>query len=147
MKKNIIPKCIRLKNPLNIRYNKKAWKGEYRVPGKQTEFCEFIGFYYGYRAAYKLLYNTYYKKYGLKTVKQIISRWAPPSENNTCNYIKIVCNDLKVSQNQDLGLVTACGSPNIDVFTSLIKSMAKVEGCTLHTWDEIYEYLNLARYD
>lgn len=141
------PICVRHRNPCNIRYARKPWKGEVRVPGKNTEFCVFLGFYYGYRAAYKLLFNTYCCKYGLKTVRGIIKRWAPSNENNTANYIRIVCNDLGVSQNQDLGLVTAGRTPNIDVFAKLIKSMAKVEGCTLHSFEQIYEYLLMAKYD
>lgn len=54
MRKKILPICVRYKNPLNIRYAKKAWKGEIRTVGERKEFCEFLGFYYGYRAAFKL---------------------------------------------------------------------------------------------
>lgn len=141
------PLCIRNKNPMNIRAAKKPWKGEKREPFKIPEFCEFIGWYYGYRAAFKLLYKTYYLKYGLNTVRKIISRWAPSTENNTANYIRIVCNDLNVSQNTPLKFATEGGTPNLDLFASLIKSMAKVEGCNIHTWDQIYDYLLMAKYD
>ena len=45
---------------------------------------------HGYRAAMRLLQN-YQRLYGLRTLRQIISRWAPPSENDTRGYINTVC--------------------------------------------------------
>ena len=42
-----------------------------------------------YRAACKLIYN--YTRRFVPTVEGIIKKWAPASENNTENYIKIVC--------------------------------------------------------
>ena len=32
--------------------------------------------------------ETYREKYGLKTVREIITRWAPPSENDTADYLE-----------------------------------------------------------
>ena len=32
----------------------------------------------------------YHTNLGLKTIRQMISRWAPPSENNTGSYVKHV---------------------------------------------------------
>lgn len=45
---------------------------------------------YGYRAGLKLLQN-YSKLNGCHTVRTIISRWAPPCENDTRSYISTVC--------------------------------------------------------
>lgn len=80
------PRGIRNCNPLNIRKtNGLPWKGEIR-PGQDREFCQFCDMAHGYRAAMKLLQN-YQKRYGLRTIRQIVSRWAPPCENDTRGYL------------------------------------------------------------
>lgn len=77
---------IRNNNPLNIRYSKNIhWKGQ---NGVKKGFCTFESMKYGYRAALLLLCN-YYNK-GYDTIRKIINRWAPASENNTSAYIKYV---------------------------------------------------------
>jgi len=43
---------------------------------------------YGYRAMFVLLHT--YNKNGYKTIRQMISRYSPPIENHTENYIKFV---------------------------------------------------------
>lgn len=44
---------------------------------------------YGYRAMIKLLQN-YSRLNGCHTLRTMISRWAPPSENDTRSYISTV---------------------------------------------------------
>ena len=45
---------------------------------------------YGYRAIFKILFN-YYRNYKLDTIRKMITRWAPPEDNNhTEAYIKTV---------------------------------------------------------
>lgn len=78
-------------NPLNIRYNQRnIWQGQLSpVKG----FCTFKSLYYGFRAAFRLLER--YEYFGVTTVKGIINRWAPPSDNNdTDAYIAYVCHLL-----------------------------------------------------
>ena len=73
-------------NPLNIRFSPmNVWKGQ---TGCNKGFCVFDTKVFGYRAAFVLLHN--YVKRGYDTVSEIISRWAPESENNTKNYIRVV---------------------------------------------------------
>lgn len=77
-------------NPLNIRKNDNdKWLG---LSKEQTDssFFKFENIFYGLRAAFKVL-STYNTKYKLYSVSAIINRWAPPTENNTSNYIKMVC--------------------------------------------------------
>lgn len=79
---------IRNNNPANIRrgYN---WKG---LAKKQTdkEFCQFVTMTWGVRALLVTL-RTYVVKHHLHTVREIITRWAPPSDgNNTEKYIEFV---------------------------------------------------------
>lgn len=76
-------------NPLNIRISKtKPWKGEVR-PSRDLEFAQFREMAWGYRAAFKLLDN-YRRLHSCVTLAHYISRWAPPTENNTKAYISFV---------------------------------------------------------
>ena len=92
---------IRNNNPGNIRHGEK-WEG---LSDKQTDssFCIFVSPEYGIRALAKVLL-TYYKKYQLNTVKKIISRYAPPNENETESYIKSVANQLGVASDEVIDL-------------------------------------------
>lgn len=76
---------IAVNNPGNIRYNP-AFKG---CIGDNKGFCNFTTMGFGYRALLVLL-TTYFTKYGLTTIRGIISRYAPPNENNTEGYINLV---------------------------------------------------------
>ena len=79
---------IRNNNPANIRRGC-AWKG---LTEKQTdkEFCQFTSMTWGVRALLFAL-RTYVRRYHLHTVREIITRWAPPSDgNNTEKYIEFV---------------------------------------------------------
>ena len=87
---------IRNNNPLNIRRSATRWQGA-REEQTDKSFVQFKSMAYGYRAAWKIL-QTYYERFCLQgqtfTVRNIISRWAPPSENDTEAYIN---NVLKIS--------------------------------------------------
>ncbi len=75
-------------NPGNIRLGEK-WIG-LTVRQDDSSFCRFCSPEYGIRAIAKIL-QTYYHKHKLTTIRAIINRWAPPSENNTEAYIHHVC--------------------------------------------------------
>ena len=60
---------------------------------------------YGWRAAFVILCRTYYNKYKLRTIRAIITRWAPPKENNTEAYIR------RVTDRIGIGADTVLGSP------------------------------------
>lgn len=78
---------IRNNNPGNIRHGPK-WLG---LSPQQTdpEYSQFTKPEYGIRAMVKLLRN-YQTRHGRKTIEEIITRWAPPSENITGAYVKHV---------------------------------------------------------
>lgn len=82
-----IPRGIRNNNPLNIRIGNK-WIGEVDCPADK-KFEQFTSMDYGIRAGFYLI-RRYINRYGLRTIEDIISRWAPSKENNTSNYISIV---------------------------------------------------------
>jgi len=72
-------------NPGNIRYNP-DFQG---CIGNDGGFCKFATIQHGYKAILTLL-KTYYNTYKLNTIRKIISRYAPPVENDTEKYIKIL---------------------------------------------------------
>ena len=75
-------------NPGNIRRSRVRYKGE-RVPSSDLEFRQFESVEWGYRAIFMLLY-TYYHRHGCRTLRQMIDRYAPPSENPTSAYLRFV---------------------------------------------------------
>lgn len=81
---------IRNNNPLNIRRGTSKWQG-LADEQKDSAFCQFQEQKYGWRAAFILICRTYYLKYHLATPYDIISRFAPASENNVDAYVKHVC--------------------------------------------------------
>ena len=80
---------LRNNNPLNIRRNNTKWQG-LAAEQKDKSFFTFIAPEWGYRAALRTLQN-YKRVHGLTTIREWISRWAPPCENDTENYIRVVC--------------------------------------------------------
>ena len=102
----MIPRGIRNNNPLNIRRTADNWQGLTPV---QTDpaFFQFQSPEYGWRAAFRLLTRTYYCKYGLDTIRKIITRWAPPTENNTAAYISAVSRTTGLAPDATLGPPTA----------------------------------------
>lgn len=78
---------IRNNNPLNIRRGHN-WKG-LRPTQTDAAFCQFTSIEWGIRAAVLILAS--YARKHVRTIEEIITRWAPPSENNTRRYIQMVC--------------------------------------------------------
>ena len=83
---------IRNNNPLNIRHSADQWQG---ARAKQTDkaFVQFESMAYGYRAAWKTLESYWKYFHDLPkpfNVRNTITRWAPPTENDTENYIRTV---------------------------------------------------------
>jgi hypothetical protein len=84
---------IRNNNPLNI--DKSDVKFQGLAPSQPDErFWTFLGPEWGLRAGAKILLT--YEAHGFVTVRQIVSRWAPPSENNTTAYVDDVAKHMGV---------------------------------------------------
>jgi len=82
---SLIPRGARNNNPGNIRFNKhNKWIGQTGQDDKG--FAIFSDMSYGVRAASKLL-DTYYNKHGLRSIRAMISRYAPSHENPTDAYV------------------------------------------------------------
>ena len=114
-----IPRGIKNSNPGNIRINSDHFQGEI-VPSQDASFKQFESMAYGYRAIFKILKN-YDKKYFLRTIKGMISRWAPSSENNTIAYIKAV------SSYSGIGEDDPVDSDNREQMIKIVAGMSKVE--------------------
>jgi len=91
---------VRNNNPGNIRYDGTKWKG---LVGKDGGFCKFRTPEDGLRAL-GINLKVYHTKYGLDTIKELISRWAPSSENPTKNYIQYVAKETGINSNQEIDL-------------------------------------------
>ena len=95
------PVGIRNNNPGNIRSSKVAWQGQ--TGASPLGFCIFDTPANGLRALCKQLL-TDEVVHGCRTVQEIITRWAPPKENNTKAYIKDVSDRMKISPIDDINL-------------------------------------------
>lgn len=95
---NKSPLGLRNNNPLNVRANGIVWNG---ATDENLGYVVFESSFYGLRAAARVL-RTYRFNYGLTTVEQIISRWAPATENNTQAYIEHVSQVLEVAPSQPI---------------------------------------------
>jgi len=79
----------RNRNPGNIEHNPaNKWQG-LDTPPSDGRFCRFRTHQHGIRALAMLL-TTYQDRHGLRTIRGIISRWAPAGENDTAAYIAAV---------------------------------------------------------
>jgi len=100
MKKKHLPRGLRLCNPGNIRKSGSQWKGaDKKNPDK--EFVKFHSMLWGYRALWITL-STYYHRHRKFTIRSIISRWAPPNENNTEGYIQFVADQAETDPDEVL---------------------------------------------
>ena len=105
---SIDPKATRgyrNRNPGNIEHvpaNK--WQG-LADPPSDGRFCRFTSHEFGIRALAMLLI-TYQDRHGLRTIRGIVNRWAPPNENNTDAYVHAVARKIGVSERDTLDLHT-----------------------------------------
>lgn len=85
-------------NPGNVRHGSN-WQG---LAEKQPDasFCTFTDAKYGIRTLAKVL--LVYRAKGYDTVRSIVDRWAPPSENNTGAYVAAVAATMKVDPDTHL---------------------------------------------
>ena len=93
---------IRNNNPGNIRHSSSKWQG-LSIEQTDREYVQFDDPVYGIRALTKLLRN-YQSRHGLKTIRQIINRYAPPSENITDAYVANVSRLVGVNPDAEIDI-------------------------------------------
>ena len=114
------PRGIRNNNPGNIRHGAN-WQG-LNPNGRNIDsaFCVFESPVFGISALAKVLIN-YKKIHGLNTVRQIVSRYAPPNENQTAAYIQSVAKQLEVYPDTKIDIEER------GVLTVFIKAVIRME--------------------
>lgn len=88
---------MRNNNPGNLVRTATAWKG--KIPYSQSQdnhFEQFTDIHWGIRALMVNL-RTQQNKYKLNTVAKQITKYAPPTENNTAQYINFVAEKMGVT--------------------------------------------------
>ncbi len=120
-----MPRGIRNHNPGNIEQGD-DWQGlatsDQMTPFQKREnrFCVFQEPHWGLRALARVLRN-YQSKHGLRTVRGMISRWAPPSENPTAAYVEAVSRAMGIGAGQTFDFGERAIGP------SMIKAIIKHE--------------------
>ena len=117
-------------NIFNIRAGKAQWLG---MTGTRRGFVEFDTQEHGIRA-WLVLMRSYRRKYGCRTIRQIVTRFAPPSENNTERYIHYCAEGVMLDADCELTALTD--------YAYLGKYMARMETGTAVTVHEILEVMN-----
>lgn len=72
---------VRQRNPGNLRPTSVLWQGEIKATGANPNYCVFEDATYGIRAIAEVML-TYRNVHKLNTLRGIISRWAPPLDDN-----------------------------------------------------------------
>lgn len=120
---------LRNNNPGNIDYHaSNPWLGLDKDKPSDGRFCRFISPEYGIRAMARVLKN-YTKRDGLHgvggpgidTVREVINRWAPPSENVTSAYVEQVAKALGVKPDTPINIADRA------VMLLLVESIIKHE--------------------
>lgn len=123
-------------NPGNIRKTSIRWLGE--ILGNDIGFEKFDTPEHGIRALAKILL-TYQDKYRLRTIREIISRWAPRSENNTEAYINFVAQLSALREDDLLDLRIS------DTMYRLVYAIIKFEnGRVSYQLDQVKSAVNMA---
>ncbi len=115
----MLSRGVRNCNPGNIRRSASPFRGEVS-PSRDAEFKEFESMAWGYRAMMLIIHN-YNELYGINTLDKIIARWAPATENDTANYIRVVARRLGIAQS---GCVD---SGDEEMMCALVSSMSWIE--------------------
>lgn len=134
----LLPRGIRNNNPGNIRWGDN-WQGMVEQ-SKRTDksFIQFENPVYGIRALAKVLTN-YTKrkgmpnvgKDGIDTVREIITRWAPPNENDTEAYVRAVAKALGVQPNDPINVFDKT------IMSGLVKAIIRHENGQLPYTDDV----------
>lgn len=121
---------LRNLNPGNIRRGSFRYKGE-RAESSDAAFRQFESIEWGYRAMFVLL-HTYAVKHGCRTLRDMINRYAPPSENNTEGYIRRVADATHLLPDEPIFTTDAA------VMTAVVAAMSEVENGVAANMSDIW---------
>lgn len=126
---------LRNRNPGNIRRSGSRFRGEV-IPGRDASFKEFETMAWGYRAMFVLL-DGYRRRHALSTIRQFITRYAPPSENFTDGYIRFVARTAGIDADTTLDT----RSPRDMI--PLVCAMSEIENGIKAVTQEVHDGWNL----
>lgn len=115
------PRGMRNNNPGNIKIGSSQWVG--KIPVSQNTdgtFEQFYGYLYGLRAMIKLLRDTYMRRWNLRTIREILTVYAPEIENPTSSYINMVSRSTGIAPDDRL-------ADDYATLQKLVIAMAEVE--------------------
>jgi hypothetical protein len=93
-----LPRGIRNNNPGNIRHGDN-WQGMKAIQTDKS-FVQFESAKWGIRAMTRVLDS--YRKRGIIYLVDIISTWAPPTENDTFSYVESVEKETGIYSNEKI---------------------------------------------
>lgn len=97
-----LPRGIRNHNPGNIERGD-PWQGLAPDQSSDPRFCVFISPEWGIRAIARTLI-TYQDRHGIYTIRGIVNRWAPPSENDSGSYISHMAGRVGIGPDDELDI-------------------------------------------
>jgi hypothetical protein len=115
-----LPRGLRNNNPGNLRISNIKWQG--KVPNNlntDKAFEQFSSLHYGIRAMLTDVANDItIKKFN--TLTKLINSYAPPTENDTVNYINFVSKQTNLQPNQTINITP-------DILSKIVKSKILIE--------------------
>ena len=127
---------LRNNNPGNIRLGNFRYKGE-KSKSSDSVFRQFESVEWGYRAMFVLL-HTYAKKHGCYTLRQIINRYAPPTENFTEGYIRRVAHATHLSPDEAISTTDGATMTAVVAAMSGVENGVKAEMATIWRGWELF---------
>ncbi len=118
-------------NPGNIRRSETVYRGEKR-PSEDGEFKQFVSMAWGYRAMFVIL-ECYRHRYGLTTLREMLGRYAPPTENSTEMYVEFVARKAGVSPEERLDTASD------KVMKAVVAAMSQMENGAEATMEDVEE--------
>lgn len=119
--------CIEKHNPGNLVKTGALWEGQVKNKGR---FIAFESAHYGLRALSIVLLRYEYR-HGINTIHEVVTRFAPPHENNTKKYAKYVACEIGIGLHEEISLTFW--------MPLLMKAIIQMEnGSQPYTDDQIY---------
>lgn len=117
-------------NPLNIRRTNDKWQGMSKNQ-IDKDFVVFDSLVYGFRAAFRIIHNGFKTSPKRDSLKSIITRWAPPNENDTKRYINFVSAFVGVPPSATLNY------DDEHLMISVVRAMAYMETGNWYSFSDI----------
>ena len=104
-----LPRGVRNCNPGDIDRDGTVWQGMAADQSGDDRFVVFVSAEYGIRALVRILIS-YQENDHCTTIRQMINRWAPRTENNTGAYVSFVAGRMGISADTpfDIHVWTFC---------------------------------------